>query len=213
VDGPQALPTVGGPGVHPFKEAVVLIRITWGLVLLGLGLVIGGFLTSDSNVLLILAIAVEIAAIVLVLASWARRAREATEAGAAEELAYASDDTDQTQEEELFAALESDEEFAVGGRRAVAARPATRPARKTTGSSPARKSTAPKSSKSKPAAAARKKAPAKSTRSTSARAAGAAKKPAKAKPTSKAKPKAKPKAKGTTSRPKATPPRPPTASS
>ena len=36
----------------------MLIRITWGLVLLGLGLVIGGFLTTDSNVLLILAIAV-----------------------------------------------------------------------------------------------------------------------------------------------------------
>ena len=204
MDGPQALPTVGGPGVHPFKEAVVLIRITWGLVLLGLGLVIGGFLTTDSNVLLILAIAVEIAAIVLVLASWARRAREATEAGAADELAYASDDTDQTQEEELFAALESDEEFAVVAVARPRARPATRPARKTAGSSPARKSTA----KAKPAASARKKAPAKSTRSTSA-----AKKPAKAKPTSKAKPKAKPKAKGTTSRPKATPPRPPTASS
>jgi hypothetical protein len=194
----------------------VLIRITWGLVLLGLGLVIGGFLTTDSNVLLILAIAVEIAAIVLVLASWARRAREATDAGAADELAYASDDTDQTQEEELFAALESDEEFAVGGRGA-AARPQTRtarPVRKSAGSSPARKSTAPRSSKSKPTASVRK-----TTRATGAaksgakstRAAGAAKKPAKPKSTAKAKPKAKPKAKGTTSRPKATPPRPPTA--
>lgn len=176
----------------------MLIRITWGLVLLGLGLVIGGFLTSDSNVLLILAIAVEIAAIVLVLASWARRAREATETAASDELAYASDDTDQTQEEELFAALESDDEFAVGGRRA-AARPATRPARKASGSSPARKSTA----KAKPSAAARKPAAKSRAKSTS-------KKPAKAKPTSKAKPKAK----GTTSRPKATQPRrrPPTAS-
>jgi FtsZ-interacting cell division protein ZipA len=173
----------------------LLIRITWGLVLLGLGLVIGGFFTSDSNVLLILAIAVEIAAIILVLASWARRAREAT-TGADEELTYASDDTDQTQEEELFAALESDEEFAVGGRRP--ARAATsRPARKPSGSSPARKSTA----KAKPSPAARKTA-----------AKSRAKKPAK--PKAKAKPKAsKPKASGS-SRPKATQPRrrPPSAS-
>jgi FtsZ-interacting cell division protein ZipA len=194
----MARSAAGGPGIHPFKEAFVLIRITWGLVLLGLGLVIGGFLSDDSNVLLILAIAVEIAAIVLVLASWARRAREATEAAASDELAYASDDTDQTQEEELFAALESDEEFAVGGRRA-APRPATRPARKSSGSSPARKSTA----KAKPSAAARKPAAKSGAKST-------AKKPAKAKPASKAKPKAK----GTTGRPKATQPRrrPPTAS-
>ena len=177
----------------------MLIRITWGLVLLGLFLVIGGFITTDSNVLLILAIVVEIAAIVLVLASWARRAREGAAPGFEEDLAFASDDTSETQEEELYAALESDEEFAVGGRRA--ARSASRPARKPAGSSPARKSTA----KAKPSAAARK-----TTAKTGA------KKPAKSTASkAKAKPKAsKPKATGTTSRPKASQPRrrPPTAS-
>lgn len=205
MDGPWVLATTVGRVSTPSEEAVVLIRITWGLVLLGLGLVIGGFLTDDSNVLLILAIAVEIAAIVLVLASWARRAREATEAGVAPDATYARDDTDQTQEEELFAALESDEEFAVGGRR-TAARPASRPAaRKAAGSSPARKST----SKPKPSAAGKSTAARKSTTAKSG-AKSTAKKPAKAKPTSKSKPKGK----GTTSRPKATQPRrrPPTAS-
>jgi FtsZ-interacting cell division protein ZipA len=182
----------------------LLIRITWALVLAGLGLVIGGFLTTDSNVLLILAIAVEIAAIILVLASWARRAREATAGGFDEELTFAGDDTSETQEEELYAALESDDEFAVGGARRTS-RSTSRPARKPAGSSPARKSAA----KAKPAAAARKSA-AKSTAKTPAK--SAAKKPAKAKAPVKAK--AKPKAPAKATRPKAGQPRrrPPSAS-
>ena len=39
----------------------------------------GGFFASDANILLILAIAFELAAIILVLASWARRAKDAAE--------------------------------------------------------------------------------------------------------------------------------------
>jgi FtsZ-interacting cell division protein ZipA len=166
----------------------LLIRITWLLVLVGLGLVIGGFLTTDSNVLLILAIAVEIAAIILVLASWARRAREASAYGYEEEVSFADDDTGEAKEEELYAALEADEEFAVGGRRAASS--TRRPARKKTGS-PAGRSTA----KAKPAASARK---------TTAKSTSKAKGAAKPKPTRKAKPKAQ----GTTTRPKAKQPRP-----
>lgn len=166
----------------------MLIRITWLLVLVGLGLVIGGFLTTDSNVLLILAIAVEIAAIILVLASWARRAREASALGYEEDVSFAGEDTGETKEEDLYAALEADEEFAVGSRRPATS--ARRPARKKS-SSPASRSRA----KAKPAASARKTTP---------------KSGAKSKGTAKPKStrKAKPKAQGTTTRPKAKQPRP-----
>lgn len=167
----------------------MLIRITWLLVLVGLGLVIGGFLTTDSNVLLILAIAVEIAAIILVLASWARRAREASALGyEEEEVSFAGEDTGETKEEDLYAALEADEEFAIGARRTASS--TRRPARKKS-SSPASRSTA----KAKPAA---------STRKTAAKSTAKPKSTAKRKTTSKAKPKAQ----GTTTRPKAKQPRP-----
>ncbi|MEX2537271.1 MAG: hypothetical protein WD646_01310 [Actinomycetota bacterium] len=164
----------------------MLVRITWGLLLVGLGLLIGGFLTDESNVLLIISIVVELAVIVLVLGAWARRAREASSYGFEEAPAVDSE----PEEEDLYAAIGDDEEFAVGGRRSTRTRrPARRPARRKTGAKPAAKP------KPKPAAAKTAKL-----------------KPAKAKPTKakaskpKATPKAKPKAAGT-ARPKAKPAR------
>jgi FtsZ-interacting cell division protein ZipA len=160
------------------------------LLLVGLGLLIGGFLTEDSNVLLIISIVVELAVIILVLGAWARRAREASSYGFEEAPAIDAE----PEEEDLYATIVDDEEFAVGGRRTTRERrPARRPASRKTGAKPARKP------KAKPAAERTAKL-----------------KPAKAKPKAKAsKPKAtrkaKPKAAGT-ARPKAKPARrrPPT---
>jgi len=163
----------------------VLVRITWGLLLAGLAFLIVGFLTDDSNVFLIISIVIELAVIVLVLGAWARRAREASAEGFTEVPALSAE----PEEDELYASLSDDEEFAVGGRRTsrTARRPARRPAPRKTGAKPAAKP------KAKPAAARTAKL-----------------KPAKAKPskpkatTRKAKPKAK--AAGT-ARPKAKPAR------
>ncbi len=164
----------------------MLVRITWGLLLAGLGLLIGGFLTDDSNVLLIISIVVELAVIVLVLGAWARRAREASAEGFTEVPPLSAE----PEEDELYASLSDDEEFAVGGRRTsrVGRRPARRPATRKAGAKPAAKP------KAKPAAERTAKL-----------------KPAKPKASKpkvaarKAKPKPKPKAAG--ARPKAKPAR------
>jgi FtsZ-interacting cell division protein ZipA len=163
----------------------LLVRITWGLLLAGLVFLIVGFLTDDSNVFLIISIVIELAVIVLVLGAWARRAREASAEGFTEVPALSAE----PEEDELYASLSDDEEFAVGGRRTsrVARRPARRPAPRKTGAKPAAKP------KAKPAAERTAKL-----------------KPAKAKPSKPkaAARKAKPKAKAAgTARPKAKPAR------
>ena len=169
-----------------------MIRITWALVVVGLGLVIGGFLTDNSNVLLILAIAVELAAIILVLASWARRAKEASTQTYDDDLTFAGEpavggDDDDDEEEADDDTFITDEEFAVGGRRKASS--ARRPAARST-RAPARKPAAKKPAARKPAA--RKPA----AKKPAARKPAAAKKPAarKAKPKTQgsARPKSKP---------------------
>jgi hypothetical protein len=165
----------------------LLIRITWALVALGAILLGIGFAASDQNILLILAIAVELAAIILVLATWARRAKDAADAYD-EDLSYTGVSDDTEGDDDLLETF-ADEEFAVGGR--TASRKPARSSRPKSTRSGSRKSGAAKSSPrsgSKPSArkpAARKSA-AKPTK---------AKPTAKAKPTGKAKPTAKPKAK------------------
>ncbi len=176
----------------------MLTRITWVLVLVGFGLLLGGFFASDANILLILAIAVELAAIVLVLASWARRAKDAADSYD-EDLSFVDraadtgdlgDDTD----DDLDATF-ADEEFAIGGRGATR-RTTSRPSGRKAGSS-------------KPKAAARKsttkaKRPAKAKPRTKAKPAARS---AKAKPVAKAKAPSKPKAKKPAAR-KPTKPKP-----
>ena len=71
----------------------MLARITYGLVIIALGCLIGGFFTRESNVLLFVSIGLSVVAIALVLVGWARRAREAP-LGFDEDLAYADDDED-----------------------------------------------------------------------------------------------------------------------
>jgi len=78
----------------------VLARITYLLVVVALGCLIGGFFTRESNVLLFVSIGLSVVAIALVLVGWARRAREAP-VGFDEELAYAGDDDDLLSDEEL----------------------------------------------------------------------------------------------------------------
>lgn len=67
----------------------MLARVTYALVIVAVGTLVGGFFTEESNVLLFVSIGLSVAAIVLVLVGWARRAREApafeTEAGEEEE--------------------------------------------------------------------------------------------------------------------------------
>jgi len=159
----------------------LLIRITWALVVVGFGLLVGGFLASDQNILLILAIFVELAAIILVLASWARRAKDAAEAYDDEDLEFeVSDDT--AGDDDLLETF-VDEEFAVGAReqsrkKAARRKPAARPAAKAGAKTAARK----------PATA--RKPAAKSSAKSSAKSGG--RKPAgKRKPTAKAKPAAR----------------------
>jgi hypothetical protein len=174
----------------------LLVRITWALVVVALGTLIGGFFTPESNVLLFVAIGLALGVIVLVLVSWARRAKEPGGFGFEERRPVAAG-AEAEDDEELFAALERDEEFAVGGRRS-SRRPRPRPGRK---SSTARPEGKPKA-KAKPKA----KSKAKAARKTTARAPSSE---TKAKPTRKAKPKAKPKAKGgPATRRKAAPPPP-----
>jgi hypothetical protein len=165
----------------------LLIRITWALVVAGFGLLVGGFLASDQNILLILAIAVELAAIILVLASWARRAKDAAEAYDEDLEFEVSDDT--AGDDDLIETF-VDEEFAVGGRgqarkKAPARKPATRSARKPAAKPVARKPAA------KPAA---RKPAARSSAPKSAGKPAAKRKPAaQAKPSARSKPTAKPK--------------------
>ena len=162
----------------------MLINVTWALVLAGLGLVIGGFIVSDQNILLILAIAAELAAIVLVLASWARRAKDAADVAFDDDLSFADDAAaDEPDDEELFATLGDDDEFAVG------ARTSRRPARRTTTARKAKPKAKPKAK-----TAARKPAAKSTAKTTATKRKPAAKAKAKPKAKPKPKPKAKPKA-------------------
>jgi FtsZ-interacting cell division protein ZipA len=159
----------------------VLARITYGLVIIALGCLIGGFFTRESNVLLFVSIGLSVVAIALVLVGWARRAREAP-LGFDEDLAYAGDEDD----EALVDAL-SDEELAFVEERG--SRRSRRPKAST-----ARPRTKPKAAK--PKAKPKPKAKAKPAAS-------------RAKPTAKAKAKPKPKTTGKPqARPKRKPPRP-----
>ena len=97
--------------------------------------------------LLILAIVFALAAIILVLGSWARSAKDASASGFDDTIAFGGDDEEEPEEEELYSKLDDTaEEFAVGSRRD---RPARRPAARKTGAKPAAKP------KAKPKAAAR----------------------------------------------------------
>lgn len=167
------------------KEDTLIVRIIWGLVVVGLGFLIGGFLTSDSNVLLIVSIACELAAVVLVLGSWARKAKDTGSYGFEEEVSFA-DTSDDDARTDVFAGLDTDEEFAVGSR----SRTSTR---RTTPKRPAARKAAASPAKAKPKAA--PKAAAAKTSTSKAK--------AKPKAKAKAKPKAAPKTTG--SRPKAKP--------
>jgi hypothetical protein len=78
----------------------LLARLTYGLVVIALGSLIGGFFTRESNALLFVSIGLSVVAILLVLVGWARRAREAP-VGFEEELASADDDEARLSDEEL----------------------------------------------------------------------------------------------------------------
>jgi len=155
----------------------VLARITYLLVIVALGCLIGGFFTRESNVLLFISIGLSVVAIALVLVGWARRAREAPVG----ELAYADED------EALVDAL-SDEELAFVEERAP------RRARRSKAAK-ARPRTKPKASKPK----------AKAKPKTAARRTSTGAKPTarKAKPASTRKPQARPKRKPPRRRPEA----------
>lgn len=145
----------------------MLARITYGLVIIALGCLIGGFFTRESNVLLFVSIGLSVVAIALVLVGWARRAREAP-VGFEEEVAY-------DEEEEALVDALSDEELAFVEERAPrrarrpAARPRTKPkAGKPKAAKPKAKAAAAKSkAKAKPAA--RKAKPKTTTRKPQAR--------------------------------------------
>lgn len=83
----------------------MLARVTYGLVIVAVGTLIGGFFTDDSNVLLFISIGLSVGAIALVLVGWARRAREAP-VGFEEDLAFAEDEEE---EEALLGALDEEE--------------------------------------------------------------------------------------------------------
>ena len=139
----------------------MLARITYGLVIIALGSLIGGFFTRESNVLLFVSIGLSVVAIALVLVGWARRAREAP-AGFDEDLAYAGDDD-----------LLSDDELAFveerAPRRTRTSRPSTKPKAKP--KAKPRAKAAASTAKRKPAkpATARKPKPKTTTRKPQAR--------------------------------------------
>lgn len=85
----------------------MLARITYGLVIVAVGTLIGGFFTQDSNVLLFISIGLSVAAIALVLVGWARRAREAP-VGFDEDLAFEEEELEE-EDEALLGALDDDE--------------------------------------------------------------------------------------------------------
>jgi FtsZ-interacting cell division protein ZipA len=153
----------------------VLARITYLLVIIALGCLVGGFFTRESNVLLFVSIGLSVVAIALVLVGWARRSREAP-LGFEEELAYADEDED---------ALLSDEELAFVEERTP---------RRTRTKSTARPRTKPKATKAK----AKAKPKAKPRASSTTKAKPAARK---AKPKSAGKPQARPKRKPPRPRP------------
>jgi FtsZ-interacting cell division protein ZipA len=159
----------------------VLARITYLLVIIALGCLIGGFFTRESNVLLFISIGLSVVAIALVLVGWARRAREAP-LGFDEDLAYAGDDDDDA----LVDAL-SDEELAFVEERT--SRRSRRPK-----ASAARPRTKPKTAKPKPKPKAKAKPAAGRTAKSTAKPAKSTAKPAKPKATRKpqARPKRKP---------------------
>jgi cytoskeletal protein RodZ len=148
----------------------VLARITYFLVIVALGCMIGGFFTRESNVLLFVSIGLSVVAIALVLVGWARRAREAP---SFDELAYASD------EDEALAGALSDEELAFveertprRARRAKAStvRPRTKPKAATPKAKPKAKTAARRSAPRKPSKpAARKPKPKSAARKPQAR--------------------------------------------
>jgi FtsZ-interacting cell division protein ZipA len=109
-------------GTPTKEDESVLARITYLLVVVALGCLIGGFFTRESNVLLFISIGLSVVAIALVLVGWARRSREAP-ATFEEELAYAGDDEDALSDEELAFV----EERGPRRTRKAAARPATKP--------------------------------------------------------------------------------------
>lgn len=83
----------------------MLARITYLLVIVALGCLVGGFFTRESNVLLFVSIGLSVVAIALVLVGWARRSREAP-VGFDEDLAYADDDEDTLLSDEELAFVE-----------------------------------------------------------------------------------------------------------
>jgi FtsZ-interacting cell division protein ZipA len=85
----------------------VLARITYGLVIVAVGTLIGGFFTQDSNALLFISIGLSVAAIALVLVGWARRAKEAP-VGFDEDLAFEEEELEED-DEALLGALDDDE--------------------------------------------------------------------------------------------------------
>lgn len=132
----------------------MLARITYLLVIIALGCLIGGFFTRESNVLLFVSIGLSVVAIALVLVGWARRAREAP-LGFDQDVAYG-----EAEEEEALTDALSDEELAfvqdrTTRRRPAAARPRTKPKAKAA----ARKSKAKPKPKAKAKPAARKAKP------------------------------------------------------
>ncbi len=103
----------------------MLARITYLLVIIALGCLIGGFFTRESNVLLFVSIGLSVVAIALVLVGWARRAREAP-VGFDEDLAYADDEEETLLSDEELAYVE-ERPARRGARTKSAARPRTKP--------------------------------------------------------------------------------------
>lgn len=164
----------------------VLARATYALVIVAVGTLVGGFFTENSNVLLFVSIGLSVAAIVLVLVGWARRAREAP-VGAEGEPGLEDDE-----EEGLLEGLDDEELAFVEERRRGGRRGARSKAR-------------PRASKpkAKPKAKPRSRAKPRSTSAAKKRAKRASSKPSSARKT-------KPKATGKgATRPKRKPRRPP----
>ncbi len=183
----------------------MLVAIIWGLVVVAAAFLAIGFFLTSSNVWLILAIVFAIGAIVLVLASWAGRARQTSASIFDDTISFGDGEEGEGEDddEELYSALDTDtaEEFAVGSRRP---RPARRPAARKSGAKPARKPAAKAKAKpkAKPSAAKSKSTRAKSTTSKATASKSTAKRKPAAKP-AKAKPTSRPKAKPTRRRPPA----------
>lgn len=131
----------------------MLARITYGLVIVAVGTLIGGFFTQDSNVLLFISIGLSVAAIALVLVGWARRAREAP-VGFDEDLAFEEEELEE-EDEALLGALDDDELAYVEDR----------PSRRKPKSKAKAKARAKSTSRSKPKAKAKSTSRAKSTSS------------------------------------------------